>query len=531
MSPSLLLLASDGSTAATAPWSAAGCTVVTDGPHPRVVDVRRALSVDEQRDLVDAGATRPVLVTGGTLRHLDPDGPLATAIGLSFGERPPAHQLRVRPSRAVDPRAEGDLELRDSFPLVTKVADDVTVLATANVAFTDHAVLTWRPSTGVGVLTVGDDAATWADPRFVRLVRRWIDVVDGRGAPAPVRVGILGYGAIGHEHARAFLEVPGYTFAGVCDRSPDRVAHARLLEPDLVEFTDGAALLASDDVDLVVVSTPPDTHAAWALAALDAGKHVLLEKPMALTTAECDAVLGRAREVGRTAVVYQNRRWDPDYLVLRDVVRSGALGEVFHLESFVGGYGHPCNYWHSDATVSGGAIFDWGSHFIDQIVELMPRTVASVTANNHKRVWHDVTNADHARVTIRFTDGTEAEFTHSDIAAAPKPKWYVLGTEGAVVGSWRTERIVGRNGVGILTEDVLAPAESPATLDLHHADGSVTRLAVPPAPEHAFHRELADHLLDGFTMTVEPARSRDVVAIMEAAETSARDGGRPVAPA
>ena len=104
----------------------------------------------------------------------------------------------------------------------------------------------------------------------------------------------------------------------------------------------------------------------------------------------------------------------------------------------------------------------------------MPGEIEHVTAATHKRVWHDVTNADHSRVTVRFAGGQEAEFTHSDLAAAMKPKFYVLGTEGAVVGSWRQEKVVSRSPIGTLAEDLLAESDAPATMALHHPDGSVT---------------------------------------------------------
>ena len=86
------------------------------------------------------------------------------------------------------------------------------------------------------------------------------------------------------------------------------------------------------------------------------------------SAAEADSVLSAARDAGRLAVVYQNRRFDPDHLAVRRLVQSGGLGEVFHVEAFVGGYGHPCNLWHSDEGVSGGAFYDWGSHVLDQVL-------------------------------------------------------------------------------------------------------------------------------------------------------------------
>jgi scyllo-inositol 2-dehydrogenase (NADP+) len=341
---------------------------------------------------------------------------------------------------------------------------------------------------------------------------------------------VLGYGAIGHEHNDAISVVDGLVMTAVCDKNPARVDAARSLAPEVAAFSDAEDLLASDDVDLVIVSTPPSSHAEWALRSIAAGKHVVVEKPFCLTTAEADAMVDAAGAAGRLLAVYQNRRWDADYLTLKRLMHSGAIGAPFHYESFVGSFAHPCNYWHSDEDVSGGAIYDWGSHYLDWVLDLFPQQVEHVTGLSHKRVWHDVTNADHSRVAVRFADGVEADFIHSDLAAAMKPKWYVLGTEGAIVGHWRNERVIARNSVGNLVEDSLAASESPAALSLHSADGSVTAVAIPPAPRQPFHRELAERLLTGAPMSVTPEGSRRNIAVMEAATTSAREGGRPVRP-
>lgn len=332
-----------------------------------------------------------------------------------------------------------------------------------------------------------------------------------------IRVGLLGYGAIGHEHNQAVQATPGLVLTAVCDRDPARMEAARALAPDARGFADATAMLDSGDIDLVVVSTPPDSHHRWAIESLRRDLHVVLEKPMALTAQQCDDAMALALERGRTLVVFQNRRFDPDFLALRAVVGSGDLGDVFHVETFVGGFSRPCDFWHSDAAVSGGAIFDWGSHFLDQILALVPTPVAYVTGVNHKRRWHHATNADHAVATIAFVDGTQASFTHSDLAAARKPKYYVLGTRGALVGDWdaRAEPSV---------------ADLPALLTFHAEDGT-TRLVDPVSPPpFAFHHQLAGWLLEGRPMEVTAQQSRDVVAIMEACEESARSGGRPVTP-
>ena len=499
-----------------------------------IVCTDHALPAEQLGALVErAAAGVPLLLLGPTLAAQRAASQLAEMAGVVPARTTPVHPLRLRSGRdagEVTVRFDGDIELVDSWLLLDKVVDDVEVLVTAMSGLSEHAVMTWRPATHVGMLSVGSEPATLADPSYRRLVHRWVRRALGRRDRPEVRLGLLGFGAIGPEHAAAVAAVDGLRLTAVCDKVPARLDAARALSADVAAYTDADELLTRDDVDLVVISTPPNTHADWAMRALDAGKHVVVEKPFCLTTAEADAMVDLAGRNQRALAVYQNRRWDADFLTMKRVIRSGSIGAVFHYESFVGSYGHPCNFWHSDEEVSGGAIYDWGSHYLDWALDLLPQPVQHVTAATHKRVWHDVTNADHSRVTIRFVDGAEADFVHSDLAAAMKPKWYVLGTEGAVVGHWRHERVIGRDAIGLLTEDRLAASESPVGLTLHAADGSVTSLAVETAPRHAFHRELADLLLADVPMSVTPAGSRRNISVMEAASVSAQEDGRPVSP-
>jgi predicted dehydrogenase len=495
------------------------------------------------RELAQAvgGPGVPVLLAGPTLTSADPERVLAEAAGVYSAGMTPTHDIRVRGQLGGDlslsghEHAGGDHvgrhdHVTDRVTLVDKVAGDVEVLRSAHVGLVEHPVMTWRSQTNTGVWTLGTRAETVGDRVATRALLQLVHRAAGNQVPPTVRVGLLGYGAIGHEHSRAVRSIEGLSLTAVCDTSAARREAAEAAAPGIATTEDADALLARDDVDLVVVSTPPSTHASWAMRAIRAGKHVVVEKPFAIRTEEADAVLAEAQAHGRLVVVYQNRRFDPDHVAVRRAITSGALGDVFHIETFVGGYDHPCNLWHSDEGVSGGAFYDWGSHVLDQILDIIPTAVEHVTAATHKRRWFDVTNADHSRVTIRFVDGTEAEFVHSDLAAALKPRWYVLGTEGAIVARWRTERIVSRNDIGTLVEDVLAPADSPPLLELHAADGSVTHLATPTTAPYSFHGELADRVRLGLPMTVTAEQSRRVLAVMEAAAISAGKSGRPVVP-
>ena len=331
------------------------------------------------------------------------------------------------------------------------------------------------------------------------------------------RVGLLAYGAIGHEHNQAVHGTAGLELAAVCDVNPDRLAAALELAPDARTFTDAAAMLDSGLLDVVVVSTPPNTHYQWAKEALSRGIHCVLEKPMALTTDECDELIALAAEKNRVLVVYQNRRYDADFVTMAGIIASGEVGDVFQYDSFVGGYSEPCTYWHSNAEISGGAIFDWGSHFIDQILTVLPDAIDHVTGVNHKRVWMHATNADHAQVTITFDNGKQATFVNSDLAAARKPKYYVLGTKGAIVGDWDPAAEP-------------AVADLPAILTVHLHDGTRRTVPLKSIEPFRFHSGLAALLTSGEPMEVSALQSRNVVAVMEAAERSARNGARPVVP-
>ncbi len=332
-----------------------------------------------------------------------------------------------------------------------------------------------------------------------------------------LKVGLIGYGAIGHEHSEAITSTDGLILAAVADPDPGRQQAAQALVPGITCFSDSQDLLNSGSIDLVIVSTPPNSHAAWAREALERDIHVVLEKPMALTAAQCDELITLADERERTLVVYQNRRFDADFVTMRRLIHEESIGDAFHYESFVGGYRRPCDFWHSDAVVSGGAIFDWGSHFIDQILNIFDSPVAHVSGINHKRHWNHVTNADHSTVTMTFDDGRQAMFTNSDLAAVRKPKFYVLGTTGALVGDWdyRAEPDV---------------ADLPARLHLHEESGASREVELDSITPHLFHAELAAHILHGAAMQVSAQQSRNVVAVMEAAEESALNHGRPVTP-
>ncbi len=369
------------------------------------------------------------------------------------------------------------------------------------------------------------------DPIALVLGRLW------RRASIPstdIGIGIVGYGqhgGMGWLHGNAAVTVQGLRLAAIAELSAPRLADAGTRFPGAALHDSVEGLLADDGVDVVLVATPPSTHHDIAMQALAAGRHVVVEKPLCFTAAEADSLLAAATDADRLLTVHQNRRWDADFRALRRLIDEGHVGEVFNVETFVGGFEHPCTLWHSDRGVSGGRLYDWGAHLIDQTLQLyggaLPRTVSAV---GHKRVWHDVTNLDQVRVRMTFDDGREAEFLDSDILAVRRPKYVVQGTRGTLVGHYAPvveEHVTPDTGYQRLEHH---HAEGPARLQLsrHHAGWGLQTIDVPglPAAAYPFHRALADHLQLGDPVPVDPAGVRTVTAVLEAANTSAHDGGR-----
>ena len=346
----------------------------------------------------------------------------------------------------------------------------------------------------------------------------------------PLGIGILGYApSVGRIHGLGAQKTTGLALRAVCDLNPDQLDQARSDFPGVKTYESPEVFADAADVDLVIVATPPDTHARLSLQMMSVGKHVICEKPLALNCRETDALKEMAAKQGVHLSCHQNRRWDPDYLAIKQSLTDGLIGNLFYLESFVGGFQHPCGYWHSHAPVSGGTSYDWGAHYLDWIVSLIPERVETVVATRHKRVWQDVTNADQERIQIRFYGGKEAEFMHSDIAAARKPKWFLLGTEGAIVGNWRDVISYEFDPDHYYQRHEIPATEMVPDLTVlrRHHSGNVIRMnpAIPDRDHYQFHSNLADHLLLGEPIAAPLSDSVKVVAILEAAARSMERGG------
>jgi scyllo-inositol 2-dehydrogenase (NADP+) len=482
---------------------------VREGAEVVVADTDAPLGRREAADLrefVMGGGG--LVVVGDTLAAWSAATPIRELSAWMPAGPGPETELIVRPERG-QPVTQG---LASEWKVRARLYTSEGPPAGANAVlrsswrFTDQ-VVAYERRAGAGrfvYLGLRDDGS----PTFEKLLGRLVLLAAGRSAAAPAGVGLLGYGAIGRDHAAAVAATGGLRLAGICDLDAGR-RDAAAREWEAPTFASQDSMLADPDISVVVVGAPPSVHATPVLGALAAGKHVVCEKPFAISVDDADRMIDAASARGRVLTVYQSRRWDPDFVAMLAVARSGRIGAPFYMESFIGGYDHPCDFWHSHEPISGGTIYDWGSHYFDWILQLFAQPVATVTAQAHKRVWHDVTNDDQVRVDLSFADGAQASFLQSAIAAARKPKWYLLGTDGALVASWA---------------DADVPADFPARLSVTTRTGT-EQLRLSAREEHGFYHNLADHLAWGEPLAVSAEEARRNVAVMEAATRSLKRGG------
>jgi predicted dehydrogenase len=455
--------------------------------------------------------------------------------GVQTGNPGPVSELRVRfsdPQHPIARRLPAEFQLYDRF-LPLKAVDENTQFILTTVWCFQEAGLAVIRHEGKGIIGCTTLQA-YGEPFLQQFVYRLVRHLAGMTDPAPLQVAILGYGplgSVGYLHALALKEVPGYHLRAFCDYSPQRLLQCRQDFPECRAYESADELGRDPDVDLVVIATPPNTHAALAIQLLQAGKHIVCEKPLCLTRTEAEEMIEASQVNGRILTCYQNRRWDLDFLAIQNAIRSGWIGDLFYLETFVGNFVHPCSYWHSHQPISGDAAFDWGAHHVDWILSLFPGPTLSITGTRHKRVWHDVTNADQIRVQILFQDGREAEFLYSDIAALRKPKWYLLGTEGAIVGHWSEVTVRETDPVDFYREKAIPVTESLPRLMLRRRQSpgvwAEQQMPVSSPGRFPFHRNLADHLLLGEPLAVSAQSAARVVAVLEAATRSSQNDGRP----
>lgn len=332
-------------------------------------------------------------------------------------------------------------------------------------------------------------------------------------------IGLVGYGLGGKVfHAPLIASVPRLQLRGVVT---SRVAEVEADLPGVPALPDLDALLGDASVELIVVTTPSPTHHAVAERALLANRHVVIDKPMALSTAEADDLIATARAQNRTVVPYHNRRWDGDFQTLRQLVAEGRLGDVVHFESHFDRFRAAIKPgWREEPQPGSGVLYDLGPHLIDQALVLfgMPHAVtADVLAQR------DNARADDYFHLVLDYDRRRAVLHAATLVREPGARFAVHGAQGSFVkyGLDPQEEALKAGGRPGGSEWGMEPPERYGTLT--HADGTRERVATLPGSYQAFYEGVLAHLRDGAPPPVRAEAGRDTLAVIEAARRSAAE--------
>lgn len=344
------------------------------------------------------------------------------------------------------------------------------------------------------------------------------------------KFGIIGYGGMGGWHHDHIPRVEGLDVIAAHDIKPDRVKAAE--EKGLRGYERLGDFLADDEIDAVVIATPNDVHMELAIAAAAAGKHVVVEKPVAMNVKQLDAMVETAARRGVVFTVHQNRRWDKDYRTVRQVLAEGTLGDVHIVESRLHGPNGVIHGWRAKPEAGGGMMYDWGVHLLDQILWMDRSKVTQVECRMFSVINPEVD--DYFRCHLEFESGLTAYVEVGTLCLRPLPRWYVSGE----TGSLRVENFQAEGGITLLREAAeshnIPLKDNPAGPTRTFSPEMKTKHLDLPLPEVKpdwldFYRNFAATVAGREELIVKPEEVRRVLSVMEAAFESARTH-QPVVP-
>jgi predicted dehydrogenase len=327
-----------------------------------------------------------------------------------------------------------------------------------------------------------------------------------------IRVGVIGYGGafnMGRGHLKE-MEQAGMTPVAVCEVDAERLKVAETDFPGIQTYSSVAEMLRKSDVNLITIITPHNTHAKLALQCLEAGRHVVCEKPLAITTAECDAMIAAAKKSGVVLSTYHNRHWDGWILrAVEQIKEQKVIGDIYRVEARMGARALPGDWWRTSRTISGGILYDWGVHLLEYGLQLIESDITEVAGFSKtgywapKTKWKKDTNEDEAEAVVRFRNGAWLTLNITSLDSNAKPGFLeITGTDGSYVIDWSGYTIHKRGGQNYSLEQ-----------GAHY-----------PNAWEKFYGNIADHLTKGAKLVITPEWSRRPIHILDLAAQSAKKG-------
>jgi len=347
---------------------------------------------------------------------------------------------------------------------------------------------------------------------------------------AAARVGLVGYGLGGSTFHAPFIEAePALDLVAVVTSDAGRRAAVHERHPGAHVVASVDELLARDDLDLVVVTTPNRTHVPLALAALRSGRHVVVDKPVAPSGADARTLRDVAAEQRRRCIPFHNRRWDGDFLTVLDLVRGGRLGPVGRFEARWERWRPdvtpgPERAWKDDPTPgsAGGVLFDLGPHLVDQALVLLGRPQAVYAELSTRRTGARAD--DDAFLALTFGDGAVAHVTTSLVVGQALPRYRVVGRDATYLGVVGVDPQEDALKAGRLPSEPGWGVVEPSAWGTLGAADQVVAVPTLPGGYGAFYRAVADTVRLGSDPPVTIDDAVAVLDVLDAAVRSAADG-------
>ena len=338
---------------------------------------------------------------------------------------------------------------------------------------------------------------------------------------------IIGMGGMAGWHVRNIREhIPEIKVIGGYDVREEANATAKD-DWGIKVYNSPEEIYADSNIDIVLIVTPNDVHKDYSIKALEAGKHVICEKPVTMNAPELEEVLAVAKKTGKLFSVHQNRRWDKDYLTVRKILNDGMLTKPYNIESRVQG-SRPLYGWRLFEQNGGGLLLDWGIHLIDQMMDLIPSKVTSVQGHLHK-VYNNQVD-DNFTVMLRFENGVSGTVSIATSCFIPLPRWHISCEDGtAVIEDWELKgRIVKQAD----------PNEKDWTVNLVYTAAGPTRIMLPrpkettietPLPKITgvwtdYYKNIVEHLSGKAELRVTGEQALRVMKVIDAVFESDKTG-------
>ena len=336
--------------------------------------------------------------------------------------------------------------------------------------------------------------------------------MDSTPMDSRLNVALVGYGFVGKVfHAPLIANTPGMQLHTVVSRDPDKV---RLDHPQVRVLADPQQAFADSAIDLVVIATPNETHAPLAMAALAQGKHVVVDKPFTVTVAEAEQVIAQAHASGRCVSVFQNRRWDADFLTVRRLLGEGLLGDIAEFHSHFDRFRPTVvDRWRESASPGGGLWYDLGPHLIDQALQLFGQPQAISVDLAQQRAGARTTDYFHAQLVYAKH---RVHLHAGSLIAANGLRFAVHGTRGSFVkhgldpqeDSLRTGGKPGEPGWG------MDPSPGQLTVD-DQGTMRVESVESVPGDYRRYYMAIRDAILHGDPVPVSTSEALDVMRLIE----------------